>query len=59
MAEHNEKNIETLARVVIEEWDMDTLLAMAQDMLESYYLRNPLEFSSDWTEHKEELESGE
>ena len=54
MIKHNEENIEKLAKVVVEDWDMDTLLTYALERLMDYFKHNKAEFKDAWKDKFEE-----
>ena len=43
-------DILTLARTVVEDWDMDTLIGYAVDRLSDHYVDDAESFWSDWDE---------
>lgn len=45
--EYNGKNMEKLARQVVEDWDMNTLMSYATEQVEENYKKNKCDFEGD------------
>jgi len=54
MAENNDENRQKLAEVVVDTWDMDTLVEFAVDKLVEVYKNDDIAFQKDWLEIKGE-----
>jgi len=50
MVKHNKKNIEELAKAIVEDWDMDTLLIYAVERMEHHFKHNKTDFKREWKE---------
>ena len=50
MIKYNNKSIETLARTVVEDWDMDTLVVYAEERMVDYFKHNGAEFKKAWND---------
>ena len=50
MIKHNNKNIEELAKVVVEDWDMDTLVIYAEGRIFDHFKKNKSDFKKEWKE---------
>jgi hypothetical protein len=48
MIQNNEENREKLARQIVEDWDLDTLMDFAIGTLDSGYETNNEAFQNDW-----------
>ena len=47
MIEYNEENMEKLARKVVDDWDMDTLMNFAIERIYANYKNNKCDFEGD------------
>lgn len=52
---YTDENIEKLASVVVDSWDMDTLVNYAKERLFYFYQEDKKEFEKDWEAFKDEL----
>ena len=51
---HNADNIETLAQKVVDDMDLDDLMAVALETITNNYLEDEELFNEDWAIHMEE-----
>lgn len=47
----DEERRQALAKLVVADWDMDTLIVYAEDRLQEFYEKDKEAFENDWEEY--------